>query len=434
MTNDLLRARRMAMVSPSTGQPMTRGELAEAVNRHVWTAERQEISLDAATVARYERGMIRWPNVAYRVGLRAVLGAERDSDLGFYPTRRGRSASSRDQEQVEQRPPQPSNDQPALAGVGPGQAIPQFAGLEASHAAAMESFRLADRRVGGGHMYNAVVAYLNSSLARDLLAVAETEGASPFTVAAALSEMAGWMAHDAGNDPLADQHFTRAIRLAGVDGDVQVTAHVLGSAAHLALLQADPDRANAFAARGLETARDTATPGLLRARLLGMKARAAAARGERQAALEALRAAETEVARAGSKPLSTWVSKFDEASLAMESARAFLTVGDVRGAHEQAERVIALRPADRPRSRALGQLMLARSQLLSDRPEHAAALAQEILATTAHLGSGVVATELEVLGRSMAQAEHGEVARSVAQQIQQEMKWRLGSTARLTRD
>lgn len=425
----------MAMVSPSTGQPMTRRELAEAVNRHVWAAESQEISLDAATVARYERGIIRWPNVAYRVGLRAVLGAERDSDLGLYPTRRGRSASRPDkQELAERRPPQPWSDRPALAGIGSGQAIPQFAGLEASHAAAMESFRLADRRVGGGHMYNAVVAYLNSSLARDLLAVAETEGASPFTVAAALSEMAGWMAHDAGNDPLADQHFTRAIRLAAVDGDVQVTAHVLGSAAHLALLQSDPDRANAFAARGLETARDTATPGLLRARLHGMKARAAAARGDRESALEALRVAETEVARTGSKPLSTWVSRFDEASLAMESARAFLTVGDLRGAHEQAERVIASRPADRPRSRALGQLMLARSQLLSDRPEHAAALAQEVLAATAHLGSGVVATELEALGRSMARAEHGEVARSVAQQIQHEMKWRLGSTARLTRD
>lgn len=426
----------MAMVSPSTGQPMTRGELAEAVNRHVWATEQQEISLDTATVARYERGLIRWPNVAYRAGLRAVLGAERDSDLGFYPTRRGRSSSrpGNKQEQFEQSPPQSGSDQPALAGIGLGQTIPQFAGLEASHAAAMESFRLADRRVGGGHMYNAVVAYLNSSLARDLLAVAETEGASPFTVAAALSEMAGWMAHDAGNDPLADQHFTRAIRLAAVDGDVQVTAHVLGSAAHLALLQADPDRANVLAARGLETAQDAATPGLLRARLLGMKARAAAARSDRQGTLEALRVAETEVARSGSQPLSMWVSKFDEGSLAMESARAFLAVGDVSSAREQAESVIALRPADRPRSRALGQLMLARTQLLSGRPEHAAALAQEILATTTHLGSGVVATELEALGRRMAQTDRGEVARSVAQQIRQEMKWRRGSTAWLTHD
>lgn len=412
---------------------MTRGELAEAVNRHVWAAENQEISLDAATVARYERGMIRWPNVAYRAGLRAVLGAERDSDLGFYPTPRGRVASRPGDVQPRvQRPPRPRGNQPALAGVLSGQAIPQFAGLGASHAAAMESFRIADRRVGGGHMYNAVVAYLNSSLARDLLAVAETDGASPFTVAAALSEMAGWMAHDAGNDLLADQHFARAIRLAGVDADPQVTAHVLGSAAHLALLQSDPVRARALASSGLEAARDTATPGLLRARLHSMKARAAAARGDQRVAAEALRVAEIEVAREGSDSLSTWVSKFDQGSLAMESARAFLTVGNVRGAQEQAERVIALRPADRPRSRALGQLMLARVQLLSDSPEHAAALAQEVLAATAHLGSGVVATELDALGRAMAQEDHGEAARNVARQIQQEMTWRLSATARLT--
>jgi hypothetical protein len=321
-----------------------------------------------------------------------------------------------------------------MAGVGLGQAIRQFADQEASHAAAMESFRLADRRVGGGHMYSAVVAYLSSSLARDLLAATGAEGTSPFTVAAALSEMAGWMAHDAGNDPLADQHFTRAIRLAAVDGDVQVTAHVLGSAAHLALLQTNPDRANAFAARGLETAQDVAIPGLLRARLLGMTARAAAARGDRQGTLEALRVAEAEVVRTGSEPLSKWVSTFDEGSLAMEAARAFLTVGDVYGAGAQAERVIALRSADRPRSRALGQLMLARSVLRADRPDHAAVLAQEVLATTAHLGSGVVATELEALGRSMAQGDHGDTARSVARQIQQEMKWRLSAMARSTRD
>lgn len=411
---------------------MTRGELAEAVNRHVWAVERQEIRLDAATVARYERGMIRWPNVAYRTGLRAVLGVDRDSDLGFYPTRRGRSASrpvDRD-EQLEQ----PRSNQTGLVAVGSASAVPQFADRAASHAAAMESFRLADRRVGGGHMYSAVVAYLNSSLARDLLAATETEGASPFTVAAALSEMAGWMAHDAGNDPLADQHFTRAIRLAGVDGDVQVTAHVLGSAAHLALLQSHPERANLFTTRGLDTARDAATPGLLRARLLGMKARAAAARGDRAETLEALRSAEVEVARAGSEPLSKWVSKFDEGSLAMEAARALLTVGDVQGSGEHAEQVITLRSADRPRSRALGQLMLARSALRANRPEHAAVLAQEVLTTTAHLGSGVVSTELEALGRSMAKADHGEVARNVASQIQQELKWRLSITAGFTRD
>lgn len=434
MTNDLLRARRMGMISPSTGRPMTRGELAEAVNRHVWATEQQETSLDAATVARYERGLIRWPNATYRAALCAVLGAERDRDLGFYPTRRGRSADRLGSklEQFEEGPPL-SSDRPSLPAIDTNQAIPPFAQLEASHAAAMESFRLADRRVGGGHMYGAVVAYLNSSLARDLLAVADTEGASPFTVAAALSEMAGWMAHDAGNDPLADQHFTRAIRLAAVDGDAQVTAHVMGSAAHLALLQSDPDRATVYAARGLETARDTSIPGLLRARLFGMKARAAAARGDRQCALEAMRVAETEVSQTGSKPLSKWVSKFDEGSLAMEAARALLTVGDVRGASEQANRVVALRSTDRPRSRALGQLMLARSVLRSGQPDHAAVLAQEVLANTAHLGSGVVATELEDLGRSMAKVEHGDVAQRVALQIQREMTWRLGSTARLTR-
>src|SRR5690606_16113065 len=57
-----------------------------------------------------------------------------------------------------------------------------------AHAAAMESFRTSDRQVGGGHLYSTVVAYLNSSLARDLVAVDSVAAPSPFTAAAALSE------------------------------------------------------------------------------------------------------------------------------------------------------------------------------------------------------------------------------------------------------
>ena len=292
------------------------------------------------------------------------------------------------------------------------------------HAAAMESFRTADRRFGGGQMYAAVLDYLNSSLARDLLSVADPHGSSAFTAAAALSEMAGWMAHDGGDDTVAQRHFARAIHLATVDGDAQVTAHVLGSAAHLALLRADPGHASVLTARGLHAARDTAMPGTLRARLLGMQARAAAALGHHRQVLGALSAAETEVQRAGTTPLSTWVSTFDGASLAMDAARGLLTTGDITGAREQAEHVIALRPADRTRSRALAQLILAKTMLESSRPEEAAVLAAQVLTATAHLGSGVIVAQLRSLAQRMSQPEHGRIAQDVAQRIKRETQWR----------
>lgn len=92
MNNDLLRHRRESQPSPAgTGLAMTRTELAEAVNTYVWFSTGRRISLDANTIARYERGQIRWPNATYRDGLRAVLGVRTDAELGFHPTRRGRT-------------------------------------------------------------------------------------------------------------------------------------------------------------------------------------------------------------------------------------------------------------------------------------------------------------------------------------------------------
>lgn len=98
----------------------------------------------------------------------------------------------------------------------PGETATREASAGVVHAATMESFRRADRQVGGGGLYPAVAAYLGSAVARDLLDVSADAGPA-FPAAAALSEMAGWMAHDAGDDDLAGRHFTRAVRLAEIE-------------------------------------------------------------------------------------------------------------------------------------------------------------------------------------------------------------------------
>ncbi|MFD1938394.1 hypothetical protein ACFSKW_43670 [Nonomuraea mangrovi] len=79
---------------------------------------------------------------------------------------------------------------------------------------AMSSFRGADRRVGGGHLYATVLGYLERDVAPRLFS--GSDGTTAFVAAAAFTEMAGWMAHDAGQDDAAEHHFSRALDLVGV--------------------------------------------------------------------------------------------------------------------------------------------------------------------------------------------------------------------------
>ncbi|MGH2952325.1 MAG: hypothetical protein ACRDKX_09805, partial [Solirubrobacterales bacterium] len=89
------RAARESTPSPTTpGYSMSRAELAEAVNEHLWrTTKKHYASLDARGIGRYERGEIQWPTAVYRTAFRAVLGASTDADLGFDHPRRAGSTS-----------------------------------------------------------------------------------------------------------------------------------------------------------------------------------------------------------------------------------------------------------------------------------------------------------------------------------------------------
>ncbi|OZM81718.1 hypothetical protein [Pseudonocardia sp. MH-G8] len=93
--NTKLRTLRESLASPTFfGEVMTRAELAEAVNEQLWRTTSRRFALDAHTVARYERGTVRWPNAAYRSAMRAVLGVNTDAELGFRPTPRGATSPS----------------------------------------------------------------------------------------------------------------------------------------------------------------------------------------------------------------------------------------------------------------------------------------------------------------------------------------------------
>jgi hypothetical protein len=63
---------------------MSQRELAQAVTAYVQRTTGRDVALDRHYISRLERGARHWPNVDYRAGFRAVLGAETDAELGFF--------------------------------------------------------------------------------------------------------------------------------------------------------------------------------------------------------------------------------------------------------------------------------------------------------------------------------------------------------------
>ena len=144
--------------------------------------------------------------------------------------------------------------------------------------AAVDAFRNADRTAGGGRLYNAVVRHLTDNIGPRLV---DTDGNTQiFAVAAALTEMAGWMAHDSGRDDVADRHFTRALPLARASGDTPLAAGIAASNSHLALQTGDPASAVHWSRTGLDIAAHGPSIPALTARLHAMSARALAAAGQ----------------------------------------------------------------------------------------------------------------------------------------------------------
>lgn len=90
-TNSLLTQARLRLPSPNCpGYPMSRQELADAVNAWQWQTYQRLDRVDEHDIGRLERGETRWPGRYRREALRAVLGARTDSELGLYPNRRPR--------------------------------------------------------------------------------------------------------------------------------------------------------------------------------------------------------------------------------------------------------------------------------------------------------------------------------------------------------
>lgn len=267
------------------------------------------------------------------------------------------------------------------------------------HLAALSSFRLADRQLGGGHVYRSVLHYLNTVIAPCLFGAADhhDDGETAFGAAVVLTEMAAWMAHDAGRDDIATRHFNRALRLAQSLTDIAAGANVLAGMSHLALQTGQVAAAADLARSGLARLPTGPTVPTLAARLHAMEARAHAQLGAGREAQRALDTARDALDLAPAAPAAQWVAPFDDAALASEAASAFLDLGALTQAVEEAERAVALRDASRVRSRAFGQVTLARALLAQGHPDAACSVGMELLSACQSVTSSRLSAQLDAL-------------------------------------
>jgi tetratricopeptide (TPR) repeat protein len=374
---------------------------------------------------------LRWLAAAIEVPVERVVAAadeqrrlrRRDAPVGGQPPREGRAFTSA--ARLLYAPVDGQGPLDLTAGVF----VPVTNGMSdgvSVDAEAMNAFRAADRQVGGGHLYGTVVHYLRTELAPRLFGSAVDDGGLlTFCAAAALTDMAGWMAHDADRSALAQQHFQRALALASIGEDCQLRAHILAGMSHLAYHLGHPDEAMRLADAGTGALREGPTNPELAARLLALEARGHAARAEAAASARLLMRAEQALDAAQPTDRSAWISRFDEASLANEAARCMRHLGRLTQARRQAERIVALRSGDRPRSRAFAQLILAHVLIEERNLDEASAVGRDILDGTRALGSFLVVRQLQGLRELLAADRSAPAVAEFLGYLDQELRRRM---------
>lgn len=265
---------------------------------------------------------------------------------------------------------------------------------------AVRGFRRMDSELGGARLYGAVTDYLRDTVGPRMFgSAAGPEGRATFAAACTLTEMAGWMAHDQGQDPAAQRHFRMAYAMARAAGDSQLLAHVLGSLGYLALHDGDARAALRFARMGGDSLPEQDRAPGVAARLSALRARACAHLGDADQCAAMIGAAERLLERRAGVPAPGWTNDFDEASLAVDAARCEHRLGRLNAARSWAERVLVLRAPQRVRSRAFALPIRASAFLAEGRVDEARSSRRDLLDSTRTLGSAPVLAEIRALDR-----------------------------------
>ena len=259
----------------------------------------------------------------------------------------------------------PDSAQPA-AGTGLAVGRADVARVRASS----ELFAELDNRFGGAHARRSLIHFLDRDAAALLTGRYTDEvGRELFAAVAEASLLAAWTTYDCGLHGLAQRYFVQALRLAQSAADRRLACSIMSAMSHQATYLGHLAEAVNLARAAREGLRDQATPALT-AQFLAMEARALARSGDRRGCHAALAAVERtfHVPEPGVDP--EFISYFNEAELAAETAHCFRDLGD---AEEAVHHAALAAPSDGQYARSdfFASIVLADSLADQGNPEQA---------------------------------------------------------------
>ncbi|RZS36808.1 helix-turn-helix protein [Herbihabitans rhizosphaerae] len=187
--------------------------------------------------------------------------------------------------------------------------------------------RRLDDELGGRDLYPLVRNELSDAeaLAREA-SYADATGRRLLAVVGQLSQLAGWVASDAGRHTEAEHVYLSGVHAADAAGDRTLGAQLLSTLSYQLANVGDPRDAALLAQTAVAGAEDA--PPIARALLLERVAWASARAGERGAAARALDAVDDAYADRGGDAEPDWVYWLDRREIDVMAGRVFIATGE----------------------------------------------------------------------------------------------------------
>lgn len=276
------------------------------------------------------------------------------------------------------------------------------------------TFRRIDNQLGGGHARSSVVQYLADEVAPLLKhgTYAGPVGRDLFAAASEMTLLAGWMAYDLEQHPIAQRYLIQALRLAQAAGDHALGGEILAAMAAQAAYLGDGSGAVDLARAAARSAK-SAGSGALLSESLAVEAHGHARLGDARNCASLLVLAHGALDSSADEP--EFLAYYDPAYLAARTGRALLDCGDTAGAARSLRASLTMQ-AGYQRGRVFNLAVLATVLSQDGTVDEACEMAVQAAVGARGLASSRVQSELRVLAGAL--APHGS-APVVARTLQQ---------------